>query len=370
MPPSGGAIVTSSSAPTVGIVGLGYGRAHITGFQAHGCRVVALCQRDRAAAQTLATRYGVPDVFDRWEEMLDAARPDIVVIATPPHLHHAITLRALAGGAHVLCEKPLAMTAAEGRAMADAARRAGRVAMTGFNWRFPAAMRELNARVREGAVGRVFHLAGRWLGGRFADPSATATWRVDRAQAGHGAMGDAGVHLIDMIRWSFGEFRRVAALAGTAFPSRALPGAGKPADAEDHCMVLAELADGTEVTMNVSRAAHGMMEHTLEVFGERGALAYRMVREGRWWDGELRASDKGASFVPVAPREPSGLETAPPDASDIIGKATIAPLVERLLDGIRTGTTPSPSFEDGVRAQAVLDAIGESAARRAWVDIS
>ena len=359
----------SSSALTVGIVGLGYGRAHISAFQAHGCQVTAVCQRDRAAAQAVASRYRVPHVFDRWEAMLETARPDIVVIATPPHLHRDITLRAIDGGAHVLCEKPLAMTAAEGRAMAEAARRAGRVAMTGFNWRFPTAMRELHARVREGAVGRVFHLAGRWLGGRFADPKASATWRVDRAQAGHGAMGDAGVHLIDMIRWSFGEFRRVAAVAGTAYPSRTLPGAAKPADAEDYCMVLGELAGGTEVTLNVSRAAHGMTEHTLEVFGERGALAYRLARDGRWWDGELRASDKGAAFAPVTPRDAPALDAAESDPSDIVGKATIAPLVGLFLEGIRTGVTPSPSLEDGVRAQAVLDAVGESAARGTWIEV-
>jgi predicted dehydrogenase len=364
----GGALVTPSGL-TVGIVGLGYGRAHISAFQAHGCRVVALCQRDRAGATKLAERHGVPQVFERWEEMLDTARPEIVVVATPPHLHHAIVMRALAGGAHVLCEKPLAMTAAEGRLMADAARRAGRVAMTSFNWRFPAAMQELQALAREGAVGRVFHLAGRWLGGRFADPATAATWRVDRAQAGHGAMGDQGVHLIDIIRSAFGEFRRVTALAGTAFPSRALPGMARPADAEDYCMVLAELEGGAEVTLNVSRAAHGMMEHTLEVFGERGALAYRMVREGRWWDGELRMSEKGAGFRPVTPRRPGTLEAAGADVSEIIGKATIAPIVARFLDGIRAGVTPSPSFEDGVRAQAVLDAVLESISRRGWVEV-
>ena len=359
----------TTSAPTVGIVGLGYGRAHIPGFQAHGCRVVALCQRDRTGAQAIAQRYGVPQVFERWEEMLDVARPEIVVIATPPHLHHAIALRAFAGGAHVLCEKPLAMTAAEGRAMADAARRAGRVAMTSFNWRFPAAMQEMHALASAGAIGRVFHLAGRWLGGRFADVSTAATWRVDRAQAGHGAMGDAGVHLIDIIRWSFGEFRRVCALAATAYPSRSAPGVAKPADADDYCMVLAELAGGAEVTLGVSRAAHGMTEQTLEVFGEHGALAYRMVREGRWWDGELRMSEKSAGFKPVTPGQPGTLQAAEPDVSDIIGKATIAPLVALLLEGIRTGVTPSPSFEDGVQAQAVLDAVLQSVSHRGWVDV-
>ena len=126
--------------PTVGIVGLGFGRAHIPAFQANGCEVVAVCQRDEAAAQKIAGRYGVPQVFTRWEEMLDRARPEIVVIAAPPALHKTVALAAFERGAHVLCEKPLAMDAAEARAMIEAAARAKRVAMTAFNWRFSASM--------------------------------------------------------------------------------------------------------------------------------------------------------------------------------------------------------------------------------------
>ena len=83
----------SAHEPSVGIVGLGYGRAHIPAFQANGCRVVAVCQRDEATAKAVAGRYSVPRVFTSWEDMLDRARPEIVVIATPPHLHHAIALR-------------------------------------------------------------------------------------------------------------------------------------------------------------------------------------------------------------------------------------------------------------------------------------
>src|SRR5439155_29856 len=114
-------MTTLSESPSVGIIGLGYGRAHISAFQANGCRVTALCQRDQAAAKTIADRYRVPHVFARWEELLDRARPEIVVIATPPHLHHAIALQALAAGAHVLCEKPLAMNRTEAQSMVDAA---------------------------------------------------------------------------------------------------------------------------------------------------------------------------------------------------------------------------------------------------------
>jgi predicted dehydrogenase len=355
---------------TVGVVGLGFGRAHIPAFQANGCRVVAVCQRDQASAKAIADRYGVAQVFTRWEEMLERAQPEVVVIATPPRLHSAIALRALAGGAHVLCEKPLALTRSEARAMAEAAARGGRVAMTGFNWRFPAAMRRFNAMVREGALGRVFHVEARFLGSRFADEATAPTWRMDRAEAGHGAMGDMGVHLIDLVRWNFGEFVRLTATAGVAYPSRGIPGAGRPADAEDFCTVVGELASGARVTLSVSRAAHGMNEHSLEASGSRGTLAYRFSRDGaRWFDGELSRAAAGGALEAVSV---AGGIPAPQtgDQLEALGLTTIAPLVARLLEGIERGQTPAPSFGDGYGAQAVLDAVLESLARRAWVDVA
>src|SRR5262249_12188682 len=108
-----------ASGLTVGIIGLGFGRAHIPAFQANGCQVVAVCQRDEASARKIADRYSIPYVFTRWEDLLERAKPDIVAIATPPSLHHAIALRAFAAGAHVLCEKPLCMDRGEGEQMAE-----------------------------------------------------------------------------------------------------------------------------------------------------------------------------------------------------------------------------------------------------------
>jgi len=177
----------SRKSSTVGIVGLGFGRAHIPAFQAHGCEVIAVCQRDEAAARAVAERYGVPRVFDRWERMLTEAKPEIVVIATPPALHEAIALAALGAGCHVLCEKPLAMNAAQARSMAEAARQARRTAMTSFNFRYPAAMQRFHAMVEAGSLGRIFHVNLRHFAPRFADEAVPSTWRMDRAQAGHGA---------------------------------------------------------------------------------------------------------------------------------------------------------------------------------------
>ena len=356
---------------TVGVIGLGYGRAHIPAFQANGCEVIAVCQRDAGAAQKVAERYGVPQVFTRWEELLERARPAIVVIAAPPALHKAITLQAFAAGAHVLCEKPLAMDAAEARAMADAASRAGRVAMTAFNWRFPAAMQQFQALVAAGHVGRPLHLAGRWLGARWADEGAPITWRMDRAQAGHGAMGDMGVHLVDMVRWSFGEFTRVFARGGIAYASRTTPD-GKPADAEDHCAVLGELESGGVVTLQASRAARGANEASLEVYGTSGALVYRLDRNDPRGHrgGELLAAGANGALAPVKVSPAVPRSAGEGDAMEVVGKATIAPLVRRMINAIRKDEPASPSFEDGIRAQAVLDAVLESERTAAWVAVA
>ena len=348
---------------TVGIVGLGFGRAHIPAFQAHGCEVVAVCQRNEKAARTVADRYGVSRVFGRWQDLLAQARPEIVVIATPPVLHREIALEAFAAGCHVLCEKPLAMNASECRAMIEAAARAKRVGMTGFNWRYPAAMQRFHAMVEAGALGRLFHVNLRWMGSRGADEAAAPTWRMDRAQAGHGAMGDMGVHAIDIVRWHFGEFAAVSAQGGIAYPSKTVPGVGKTADAEDYCDVTARLVSGALVAFTVSRAARGMSQQTIEAYGSEGALEYHLDRDKpRWWRGELRRAGKEGGFAPV--KAPAGLpkSAGEGDAMEVVGKTTIAPLVKRFLAAVRRGRSESPSFEDGMRAQAVLDAVLESIA--------
>src|SRR2546422_2306691 len=173
---------------TVGIVGLGFGRAHVPTFQAHGCEVIALCQRDEAAARAVAERYGVPQVFDRWERMLTEAKPEIVVIAPPPALHETIALAALGAGCHVLCKKPLAMNAAQARSMVEAAQRARRTAMTSFNFRYPAAMQRFHAMVEAGALRRVFPVKPPHFAPRLAHAAGPPPRRKDPAPARPGAI--------------------------------------------------------------------------------------------------------------------------------------------------------------------------------------
>ena len=358
------------AAPTVGIIGLGIGRAHIRGFQANGCQVVAVCQRDEAAARQIAERYQIPAAYGRWQDLVARAKPEIVVIASPPHLHREIALAAFAAGAHVLCEKPLAMNLAETEDMIAAAARHKRIAMTCFNWRYSAAMQEMSRRLAAKTVGRVMHVNARWFGAAWADAATKSTWRMDRQQAGFGAMGDMGVHVIDLIRTNIGEIRRVCAAAGVAYPERNAPGVNRPADADDYCTVIAELEGGALASLAINRVAHGTTEQTLEVFGDKGALAYRLSRAApRWYDAELRASEGGAAMASVSV-PPLDAKMAEGDPMEQLGGSLMAVLIGRLLEGIRTGRAPSPTLEDGARAQRVLDAVARSTSSGGWVDVA
>lgn len=356
---------------TVGIIGLGFGRAHIRAFQSQGATVAAVCQRELANARAVAERYGIPQVFDRWEDLLEQARPEIVVIATPPRLHHTIALRALSLGMHVLCEKPLAMSLREAQEMVDAAALAKRVGATNFQFRYPAAMQKLHQMVKEGFLGQLFHVNCRFYGARFADGSAPADWRLDRSVAGMGAVTDFGVHLVDMIRWNFGEFVRVGAQAGIAFPSKLVAGEARAADAEDHCALLADLDSGAQVTLSASRVARGTNgDFHVDAYGGQGALSYRFSREGKqWYRGQLHVATGTERFQPIK------VPTGPPrsagqgDPMEVMGNTLLAALVKRFLAAIRRGEPGVPGFEDGMKAQAVLDAIAESADRRVWVDV-
>ena len=132
-----------------------------------------------------------------------------------------------------------------------------------------------------------------------------------------------------------------------------------------------ELTSGATVVLSTSRVARGINEHTLEAFGSGGGLTYRFVREGaRWWEGELRTTATGDVLSTVEPRSAPDPGVGTGDPMEIIGKVTIAPLVARFLESVRTGAPVSSSFRDGVRAQAVLDAALESAARGGWVEVA
>ena len=154
-----------ADAPTVGIIGLGIGRVHIRGFQANGCKVVAVCQRDEKGAQAIADKYGIPQVFGRWQDLIAKAKPQIVVVASPPNLHRDTVLAAFESGAHVLCEKPLALTARACTEMIGAAEAADRLLGVGLMRRFFPSVQAIASIVHNHVLGAPlsFAFARSWI---------------------------------------------------------------------------------------------------------------------------------------------------------------------------------------------------------------
>ena len=172
--------------------------AHLPAIsRAKGVQLVALCDNDRAKARSLADRFEIPDVFTDIEELLETDELDAVVVATPNHLHEPHVLAALAAKLHVLCERPLALTARGVERILAAAQRADRKVVVANNHRFRTDVQALDRFLRGGELGRLTAFrAGSYQLKRNAEQ-----WRMRRAEAGGGVFMEHGFPLLDLALW-------------------------------------------------------------------------------------------------------------------------------------------------------------------------
>ncbi len=358
----------------VGVIGGGFGRNHLLAYQAtDGVEVAAFCQRTRASAEKLAGEFHIPQLFTDYRELLVLKDLDAVSIAASPYLHHPIVMEAFARGLHVLCEKPLALNRQEAETMVLRAEETKRVHMTAFNFRFIPAISRMKELLEEGYAGdRIYHADAVWFTQRRADLNAPLEWRYKKEQAAVGALGDVGVHLIDLIRWLIGDFKKVCALAATFTKERRLPdGSGKGSvTVEDACIFIAELAGEVEAAIQVSGVARGGVYQGIRIFGSGGTLRLEIDRSSpSWLTGKLFGAQGSSTLqpLPIPERLTEGLDRLSPERAT--GEFVFANLTRRFVEAIRTGRQAVPSFRDGLEAQKVIDAILKSAEEEQWVKV-
>lgn len=358
----------------VGVIGGGFGRNHMLAYQASdGVEVAAFCQRTRTSAEKMAREFGIPQLFTDYRELLALKDLDAVSIVTPPYLHLSIAVEAFGRGLHVLCEKPLAMNQEEGKTMLAKAEEAKRVHMTAFNFRFVPAMRRMKELLEEGYVGdRIYHVDGVWFTERRADLNARLGWRYRKELAGVGPLGDIGVHLIDLVRWLVGDFRKICAHAATFTKERSLPdGSGKGSvTVEDACVFIAELAGEVQAAIQVSGVARGGVYQGIRIFGSGGVLRLEIDRrDPDWLAGRLWGAQGSSTLqpLPIPERLTQGLNLLSPERA--VGEFIFSNLTRRFVEAIRTGQQAVPSFRDGLEAQKVVDAILRSAGEERWVTV-
>jgi predicted dehydrogenase len=332
------------------VVGTVFGaRVQVPALRAAGFDVVGLVGTDAARTASRAAASGVSGAFTDLDEAIRQTGPTVVAIATPPQTHRAQVDTALAHGCHILCEKPFAKDAAEGRLMLDAVRLAGVTHMVGHEFRWTPEQALAARALAEGVIGEplfatlVLYLP--FVGARGAD---MPPWWFDKA-AGGGWLGASGSHSIDQIRLWLGEFATVSA----ALPTVSVPKGG----AEDSFAIRFTLANGVEGVLQQTGGAWGPPSDTTRVAGSAGTL---------WLaNGGVFVADKdGVRQLPM-PRE---LVLPPPRPDDppphMIGLYTrLCEHLRSVLDGEPPPAgMPTPTFADGVACMAVLDAIRASAA--------
>jgi predicted dehydrogenase len=338
--------------------------------------MVALCGRDAGAARAAAQRLGWAAAETDWRVLISRDDVQLVDICAPGDLHAQIAIAALDAGKHVLCEKPLASTAAQAAAMAAAAGRAsarGVRSMTGFNYRRVPALALARRLVRDGRIGRIRHVRASYLQDWLVDPSFPLTWRLQREQAGSGALGDLGSHIVDLAQYLTGDLiAGVSAVAATFVDERPLPAAAAgapgtgPVTVDDAVLVTARLGSGALASFEATRFASGRKnELRIELNGDRGSLAFNLERlnELQFHDHTQDAASAGFQTILVTePGHPYLSGWWPP--GHVLGwDVTFTHEIADLVTAIAKGTDPAPSFADGLQVQRVLAAAAHSAAR-------
>jgi predicted dehydrogenase len=327
-----------------------------------------LVGRDEVAVKEAADRYGWAEAVTDWRAAIERDDIDIVDVCTPGHLHSELAIAALEAGKHVLVEKPLANTLPESEAMvaaAETARAGGTVAMVGFNYRRVPALALARQLIADGRIGTVRQVRAAYLQDWLADEAAPMTWRLRRATAGSGVLGDLGSHVVDQVQFLLGEpVTTVSGTLRTFVTERAGASGPEPVDVDDAAWATLGTASGAVAGVEVSRMATGRKNGlSLEVYGTEGALSFDLERLNELQVLTPGGGDaEGFRRVLVTEESHPYLSAWWPPGHVLGWDHTFTSQAGDFLTAAAGGTPAAPSFADGLAVQRVLAAIERSAA--------
>jgi predicted dehydrogenase len=329
-------------------------------------KLVTVAGRDADAVSAAARRYGFERSTTDWREVVEDPEVELFVNLGPNAMHAEPVIAAAEAGKHIMCEKPLGRDADESHRMWAAATKAGVTNVCGFNYRFVPAVRLAREMLEAGELGEIYHFRGRFLQEWIADPAFPMVWRLDKAAAGSGVVGDLGSHIVDLARYLVGEIETVTGNTKTFVTERD----GKPVDVDDAFSASVEFAGGAVGTLEASRFCLGRKADLgFEINGSKGSIAFDLARLN-----ELQVHFAGSRPGPSA----QGFRTVSVTESDhpfwdhwwphghVIGwEHTFVDELHHVLTAIAGKGELAPhaaTFEDGYRAAEICDAILRSGA--------
>ncbi len=365
--------VTGEPAPhaplRVGVIGGGFmAEVHSRAARAARATLHGIASSSAAKAELAADRLGFTRSYASVDALLADPEIDVVHVCTPNSTHAEIALAAVAAGKHVICEKPLATSAADAQELAQRAGAAGIVAAVPFVYRYHPMVREARARVARGELGTLLTVQGGylqdWLLSELDDD-----WRVDTRLGGPSrAFADIGSHLCDLVEFVTGDpITRLAATKRTVFTERAH---NSQIATEDAVALVIETASGAIGTLLVSQVAPGRKNQlTFELAGSAESIRFDQEHPETLWLGRRKGTE-------IVHREPGQLS---PDAARLAVLPAGHPLgYQDAFNGFVAdsyaavaGADPEglPRFYDGLRAVRVTEAVLLSATSGGWVQL-
>ena len=376
----------------VGVAGTGFiGPAHVEGLRRNGIQVLGLAENTPENARAKAAEMGIPRAYDSFEAMLADPDIDIVHLATPNLLHHPYSKAALLAGKHVVCEKPLAMTASESAELVKLAAETGKVNAVNFNIRMYPMVQHARSLVQSGEIGDVFILQGSYLQDWLLFETDW-NWRLEPGQGGTlRAVGDIGSHWLDLLTFITGlHVEEVYADFKTFHPIRKKPAkpvetyTGKiltpedyidqPIYTEDYATILLHYENGVRGVLTVSQVSSGRKNRLFyEISGSKSSVGWDSERPNELWVGHRTEPNqvimKDPSLLSPEAREtasyPGGHNEGFPDTF----KQLYTKVYNYILAGDFNKQPDFPTFADGHYEMQLCEAIERSAKEGKWIKV-
>jgi predicted dehydrogenase len=342
----------------------------------------AICGRNEEGVKEAAEKYGWEGYETSWEKLVKRDDIDLIDINTPNSSHAEIAIAAAENGKHILLEKPMAMNLSEAKEMVKAVKKAGVKHMIGFNYRKFPALSFAKKMIEDDKLGRIFHFRAVYLQDWIVDPEFPLVWRLDKKIAGGGAIGDLAAHIIDMALYLMGDISSVSALTKTFIKERPLPedsgglsaSAGKEkgkVTVDDAIISLATFDNGALGTFESTRFGLGHKNYAVfEINGSKGSMRYNIERmnELEYLSGEDGDEQGFKTILTTDDTHPYMAAWWPP--GHMLGwEHSHVNQVYHLLDSIAGNRSPEPDFFDGLKNQAVMEAMSQSAQDGMWHDV-
>ncbi len=317
---------------------------------------------------------------DDYRDLLKRDDIDIISVCTPNNIHKDIVIDALNAGKHVNCEKPLAMDLKQAKEILEAAESyPGLISQMCFEYRYTPATLKAKQLISEGFLGRIYSVRSVYLHAGNADPKRPSYWKIQKKFCGGGSLYDLASHLIDLIRFLMGDFKKVFSKLEIFIKERPVsgnPGSTCEVDVDDLALIMFELENGAVGTLEATKVATGANDEIrIEIHGEKGAIRFNSMQPNYLEIYDTRDPEepiggmRGFKALETVQRYPKPAAGFPGPKFAIGWIRYHAGNAYDFIKNVVDGTRPEADMVAGYKVQEVIEAGVISDREKRWVDL-